>query len=472
MKPARIALTLVALTALGAVCQTATSQQEAQATNSTARRSSAPEWAQVPAILARIKTPVFPDREFTITRFGAIADGKHDCTDAIRRAVTACAQAGGGRVLVPAGEFLTGPIHLQSRVDLHLGAGAVLRFATDPAAYLPPVLTRFEGMECYNLSPLIYACGQENVAVTGPGLLDGQANADNWWRWKGKPPAQPGTPNQKAARDRLVKMVDKNVPVEQRRFGAADCLRPSFVEFYRCRNVLIEGVRIRRSPMWELHPALSTNVIVRGVNILSHGPNNDGCDPESCRDVLIENCVFDTGDDCIAIKSGRNNDGRRLGVPSENLVVRACTMKDGHGGVVIGSEISGGCRNVFAENCRMDSPSLERVLRLKSNAVRGGVIENVFMRHTEVGQVADAVLQIDFLYEEGTNGPFRPTARNVVLEQVTVRHAPRVLHIVGFPGADISRVRLYDCAFQEVEKPDVTKEADVKLIGCEIRQRN
>jgi unsaturated rhamnogalacturonyl hydrolase len=361
---------------------------------------------------------------------------------------------------------------LRSNVELHLDRGAVLKFTTDPKAYLPAVFTRFEGMECYNYSPLIYAFEQENIAVTGEGLLDGQAADQNWWQWKGKKQAQAGAPNQKAARERLVKMVEENTPASQRRFGEGDFLRPGFVEVYRCRNVLIEGVRIRRSPMWELHPTLSTNVIVRGVDILSHGPNNDGCDPESCRDVLIEDCVFDTGDDCIAIKSGRNNDGRRLATASENIIIRRCTMKDGHGGVVIGSEISGGCRNVFAEDCQMDSPNLERVLRLKSNAVRGGVIENVFMRNVSVGQVADAVLQIDFLYEEGANGSHKPAARNVVMENITVNRTPRVLNVTGFVGAEIRGVRIYNSFFKEVQQPDLVKDAaDVKLVGCTIERR-
>jgi unsaturated rhamnogalacturonyl hydrolase len=429
----------------------------------------APEWAQFPEILARIQAPVFATREFPITSFGAVADGKSDCTHAIAKAIAACVQAGGGQVVVPSGEFLTGPIHLKSQVELHLEREAVLKFTTDAKAYLPALLSRFEGMECYNYSPLIYAFAQENVAVTGEGLLDGQASNENWWRWKGK---KPGVPNQKAARDRLVKMVEQNLPVAQRRFGEGDCLRPSFVEMNRCRNVLIQGVRIRRSPMWELHPTLSTNVIVRGVDILSHGPNNDGCDPECCRDVLIEDCVFDTGDDCIAIKAGRNNDGRRLGIPSENILIRRCTMKDGHGGVVIGSEISGGCRNVFAEDCRMDSPNLERVLRLKSNAVRGGSIENIFMRNVTVGQVADAVLQIDFLYEEGAKGSYPPAARNVVMENITVNRTPRVLNAMGFPRAEISGVRIYNSTFKGVQQPDVVKEADIKLVGCRIESRN
>src|SRR5213594_542198 len=159
-------------------------------------------------------------------------------------------------------------------------------------------------------------------------------------------------------RSRLFDMGEKGVPVEQRVMGEGSFLRPNFIQPYRCRNVLIEGVTIQNSPMWEIHPVLCSNIIVRGVKISSHGSNNDGCDPESCQDVLIEDCVFDTGDDCIAIKSGRNNDGRRVNVPSENIIIRNSTMKDGHGGVVMGSECSGGIRNVFIENCHMDSPNL------------------------------------------------------------------------------------------------------------------
>jgi polygalacturonase len=429
----------------------------------------APQWSQATEILNRIHVPQFPSHEFRITEFGAVADGKTDCTIAFRKAIEACHKVG-GKVVIPAGEFLTSPIHLQSNVELHLEKGAMLKFTTDPKAYLPTVFTRFEGMECYNYSPLVYALEQENIAVTGEGILDGQASDENWWQWKGGRTAKEGGPNQKSARDRLVKMVDENAAVEKRQFGEGSYLRPSFVEFNRCRNILIQGVHIRRSPMWELHPLMCTNVTVRGVNIDSHGPNNDGCDPESCRDVLIEDCVFDTGDDCIAIKSGRNNDGRRIGLPSENIVIRNCTMKDGHGGVVIGSEISGGCRNVFAEGCTMDSPNLERVLRLKSNAVRGGVIENIFMRNITVGRVRDAVLQVDFVYEEGANGQYKPVARDVVMENITVNHTPRVLNVVGFKGAEISGVRIYNSTFNEIQKTNVIIEADVKLVDCTIQK--
>jgi polygalacturonase len=426
-----------------------------------------PEWKTVPEILARVVAPQFPARDFDITKFGAVGDSKSDCTAAIGKAIDACAAAGGGHVVVPVGNFLTGPIHLKGNVDLHLAAtNSVLLFSTDPRKYLPAVFTRFEGIECWNYSPLVYTFGQKNVAITGAGTLDGQADDSNWLAWKGRKGGGVGT--QTAARKRLDKMNNEQVPVEQRQFGEGDYLRPNFIQFQRCQNVLIEGVKIRRSPMWEIHPLLCTNVTVRGVDIFSHGANNDGCDPESCCDVLMEKCTFDTGDDCIAIKSGRNADGRRIGVPSQNVVIRDCTMRDGHGGTTIGSEISGGCRNVFVENCEMDSPELTCALRLKSNAMRGGVLENIFMRNINVGLVKDSVLQIDFLYEEGAKGEQKPVARNVVMENIKVAQTPRVLNVKGFPAASISGVRICNSTFAEVKKADTVLDADVKLVDCKI----
>jgi unsaturated rhamnogalacturonyl hydrolase len=415
-------------------------------------------WDSVPDILARIKPPQFPDRDFVITEYSAVPGGSNDCTEAIRRTIDACHKAGGGRVVVPDGVFLTGAIHLLGNVNLYLSDGATLKFGTDPAQYLPVVLTRFEGVECMNYSPFIYALDQENIAITGKGTLDGSASLENWWGWT-KRGAGESKGRARASRDLLNEMGEKGVPVAERVFGAGQYLRPNFVQPYRCRNVLIEGVTIHNSPMWELNPVLCNNVTVRGVNILSHGPNNDGCDPESCRDVLIENCIFDTGDDCIAIKSGRNNDGRRVNVPAENIIVRHCVMKDGHGGVVMGSEISGHCRNVFVENCQMDSPNLDRALRFKDNARRGGIIENVFMRHVKVGQVKEAVLTIDLLYEEGSNGTHQATVRNVELTNVSSQSSPRVMFIRGFPGAVIDDIRIADSHFSNLTEPEVVEGA-------------
>jgi polygalacturonase len=431
-------------------------------------------WARVPGILARIRPPRFPRRDFLVTKYGAVPDGTTDCTDAFRRAIAACTAAGGGRVVARGGVFLTGPIHLASRVNLHVAAGATLRFSRAPAAYLPPVLTRFEGVELMNYSPLIYALDAVDVAVTGAGTLDGQADDDHWWGWKGsrEPGWKAGDPNQKAARDRLLAMAEQGVPVEKRVFGTGDYLRSSFIQPYRCRNVLIEGVTIRSSPMWEIHPVLCTNVIVRRVTIDSHGPNNDGCDPESCRDVLIEHCIFDTGDDCIAIKSGRNADGRRLKVPSENIIVRDCQMRDGHGGVTVGSEISGDCRFVYVERCRMDSPRLDRALRLKNNAMRGGTLEHIYMRDCVVGQLADAVLQVDFLYEEGQKGEFIPVVRDVELRRVSSRKSKHALYLRGYEKAVIDDIRVVDCQFDGVEKPDVIEHVTrLELVRVRVNGR-
>ncbi|HEX8146484.1 MAG TPA: glycoside hydrolase family 28 protein [Pyrinomonadaceae bacterium] len=413
-------------------------------------------WDAVPSILARIRPPKFPARDFPIKDFGARAGGDFDNTEAIRKAIEACNRAGGGRVVVPAGVYTTGAIHLKSNVNLHVSEGATLRFFTDPAKY-PLVFTRWEGTELMNYSPFIYAFEQQNIAVTGRGTLDGGASDDNWWKWARRQGSNPSPAS--ADVRRLREMGNTGVPVSRRVFGQGHFLRPPFIQPYRSRNILIEGVTIVNSPFWEVHPVLSQNVTVRGLNIKTHGPNNDGCDPESSKDVLIEDCVFDTGDDCIAIKSGRDDDGRRVGVASENIIVRNCTMKDGHGGVVIGSEISGDCRNVFVEDCKMDSPNLDRALRFKSNAIRGGVLENVFMRNVEVGRVAEAVLTIDLLYDTGDKGPYKPVVRNVQIENVTSRSSPRVMWVVGFPGVVIDDIRFRNCTFRGVEATEVLNHA-------------
>lgn len=436
-------------------------------------------WDDVNTILAQIKPPAFAKRDFPVTRYGAIADGTTDCTDAFAKAIAACNKSGGGRVVVPPGKYLTGPIHLKSNVNLYLSKGAVLLFDQNPKKYLPQVYTRFEGVELMNYSPFIYAYEQQNIAITGEGELDGQADAEHWWPWKGKWShgnfrynPSPNTPNQQAAVERLKKMAEEGVPVEKRVFGEGDFLRPNFIQPYKCKNVLIEGVTIKNSPMWVIHPVLCENITIRKVTVVSHGPNSDGCDPESCKNVLIEDCVFDTGDDCIAIKSGRDEDGRRIGVPSENIIIRRCKMKDGHGGVVIGSEISGNVRNVFAENCIMNSPYLDRALRLKSNSKRGGIIENVMMRSVQVDTVADAVIHIYMFYANET-GRNHPVVRNIHVSDVTSKSSNYGVYIEAEEQSPVHNITIENCSFENVRKGNVFRGyKDLTIKNVKINGQN
>ena len=370
---------------------------------------------------------------------------------------------------MPKGDFLSGAIHLRSNIRLHVASGATVRFLRDPDKY-PVVMTRFEGVEVMNLSPFIYAFEQENIAITGSGTLDGNADDQHWWSWKGRS-STTGAPTQENDRARLFAMAEQRVPVEDRIFGPGHYLRPNFIQPYRCKNVLIEGITLRNSPMWQVHPVLCANVIVRGVTVNSAGPNNDGCDPESCTDVLIEKCFFNTGDDCIAIKSGRNQDGRRVNVPSQNIIIRTCRMQDGHGGVGIGSEISGGVRNVFAEDCRMDSPHLWSAVRIKNNAMRGGDIEHIYARNIDAGQVSMAGLSIDFYYEEADAGKFTPVVRDVQINNLKTREAKYAVYLRGFKNAPIQGVRLSECDFEGVQNENVIEDVrdisfkDVRING-------
>ena len=413
-------------------------------------------WDEMDRIAKRIVAPTFPDRDFLVTNYGAVPDGRTDCSEAFRAAIEECHRAGGGRVIVPKGKFLTGAIHLKSNVNLHVVRDATVLFRTDTAAYMPFVQTRWEGTELMGYSPLVYAFEEENIAITGSGTLDGQGDNTHWWPWSGAARRgwQPGMPSGRDNQEALYRMADEGVPVAQRVFKQGLYLRPHFVQPYRCRNVLIDSVTIVNSPFWVIAPDLCENVTVSNVKVISHGPNNDGCDPESCRDVLISNCYFDTGDDCIAIKSGRNADGRRVAVPSENIIIRNCRMKDGHGGVVIGSEISGGIRNVFAEDCVMDSPDLLCALRIKTNSSRGGFAENIFFRNMKIGTVGD-VVRVNYYYAEGDAGSFMPRVRNVRVENVTSEKSVHALNLRGYPGSPVSDIVLKNCTFSNVAKGNV-----------------
>ncbi len=412
---------------------------------------------QCDTIEQQIKRTSFPDRIYDITEFGAKTDTPDSpCHEAINLAIIACSQNGGGTVLIPKGTFHTGPITLKSNVNLHLEEGATLKFATDQKLYFPAVLTRWEGLDCYNAHPLIYAYGETNIAITGKGVIDGQGSMDAWWPMVGAPHYgwKEGMASQRlGSRERLMGYAELKRPIYERVMTPEDALRPQLINFYLCNTILIEDVTLLNSPFWVIHPLLCESLIVRGVKIYNRGPNGDGCDPESCKNVLIEDCLFDTGDDCIAIKSGRNEDGRKWNRPSENIIVRNCQMKNGHGGVVVGSEISGGYRNLFVENCEMDSPELDRVIRIKTNTCRGGVIENIFVRNVKVGQCKEAVLKINLQYEprEKCNRGFDPTVRNVHLKNITCEKSKYGIVAIGLEDdKHVSNITVEDCSFNNV----------------------
>lgn len=394
----------------------------------------------------KIKVPEFPARDFKVTDFGAVADGKTLNTVSFTKAIEACNKAGGGRVVIPVGKYLTGAIYLKSNVNLHLEEGTTILFSTNPADY-PIVFTRWEGMECMNYSALIYAYGESNIAITGKGILDGQASYENWWAWnKGKPSMQV------KARNQLHEFNHAQRDPKQRVFGEGYFLRPNFIQPYNCKNILISDVKVLNAPMWNINPVLSENITVENVTIIGHGPNNDGVDPESCKNVLIRNCYFDTGDDCIAIKSGRDEDGRRIARPAENHIIEGCEMKEGHGGVVIGSEISGGAKNIYAINCKMNSPNLDRILRIKTSSSRGGIIENVFMKDVEVGTYKEAAVLCSMFYEQPGN--FIPTIRNVWVENMNVADGGKYgVFVNAYKESPVQHLRLVNCTINGVKIP-------------------
>lgn len=423
-------------------------------------------WKKAEQITSSIIVPSFSDQQYNILDFGAQKDSSFNSKTAIQKAIDECSKNGGGKVIIPEGiYFSAGTIFLKSNVNLHL-ENAQINFSTVPNDYLPVVLSRWEGIECYNYSSLIYAKDEKNIAITGKGVLHGKASAENWWPWKGikEYGFVEGMPSQldSTSRHTLLKMNNNQTPVENRIFGEGYYLRPNFLQIINCENILIEGITFRDSPMWFLHPVLSENITVRDVTVIGHGPNNDGLNPESCKNVLIEGCFFNTGDDCIAIKSGRNADGRRINVPSENIVIRNSKMLDGHGGVVIGSEISGGCKNVFVENCEMDSPNLDRAIRIKTNTIRGGVVENLFVRNITVGEVKEAILRINLLYEPNEIGErnYLPKVKNIYLTNIKSEKSNRAFYLEGLENSKIENVNFTNSNLNGVENENIISNVD------------
>ena len=385
----------------------------------------------------KIEETNFPNRVCDIANYGAVADGKTLNTRAIAEAIYDCARQGGGKVVVPAGIWLSGSIHLMSNIDLDLEKGATLLFSTDPTDYLPVVFSRFEGIEYYNYSPPIYAQDVQNVAVSGQGTLDGQGD-QYWWNMTSD-----------GAVAKLYAMGEQNIPIRQRVFGIPkNGLRPAFVEFVNCDRVLVDGITLINGPMWTIHPLYSQNVIIKNVNVQTKkGPSTDGVVIDSSEKVLVADSAFATGDDAIVLKSGRDNDGRRVDKPTENVVLRNNFVDDAHGAIAIGSEMSADVRNVLAENFTIDQAQYG--FRVKSNIQRGGTVENIWINNLNINSLSQAVLEFNTDYEKD-NIQYAlqpPVFQNIHIENVSCKNTGDSLDFMGIADKDsISNVSLKDVA--------------------------
>lgn len=408
-------------------------------------------------ILDEIGRIVFPARTVSVMDYGAQPDTEKCQTTAVQAAIDDLSRQGGGHVLIPEGVFLTGALELKSFVDLHLqGPGSVLRFTSEitPENY-PLVECRWEGSACWNYSPLIYARNAQNIAVTGPGILDGQAGAGVWWNWhhQVEDAWSKDLPNlQEPARRRLRAMDEAGAPCAERVFGEGSFLRPNFIQPIGCTNVLLQDFTLLRSPMWQLNPVQCKNVVIRDLTLTSYGPNNDGCDPESCENVLIEGCLFQTGDDCISLKSGRVRTGDPA-LACRKVIIRNNTFQDGHGGITIGSEMSNDVSHVYALHNHFSSPELAYALRFKSNARRGGSIHDIWLCDTEVSAVREAAVHATMLYEDGANGAYLPSFYGIHIDGLYVRGGQYGIFLDALLGSPVRELSLKNIEIEQVKKP-------------------
>ncbi|MFO8002145.1 MAG: glycoside hydrolase family 28 protein [Marinilabilia sp.] len=386
--------------------------------------------------------PRFPDQTFDIRDFGAEKMGgekKKKCTDAIHEAIDAAADAGGGIVLIPAGQWLTGPVHLKSNINLHLEEDASLFFSEDKEDYLPVVPQRYEGVEVYNYSPLIYANKVENVAITGKGTLEGQG--EHWLDW--------GTvqPRAQAAKEPLSR---------RKNFGKGagkEGMRPNFVVFWKSNNILVEGITLNETPMWNIHLVYSENAIVRDVTVNSlESHNGDGIVLDSSRGVLLEYNHLSTGDDAIVLKSGFNEDGLAIDTPTENVVIRnyyAYKVRTGSGGVVFGSETSGGIRNVYVHDAVFEK--CDRGIRFKTTRGRGNVVENIFIRDVKMKDINNEAINFNTSYAGAGVGP-SPLVRNIDIRDIQIDEVPNAIVMKGLPEKWIESIQLKDVVVTNARK--------------------
>ena len=380
------------------------------------------------SILKIITIPKISENEFLLTRFGAVGDSTTNCKPAFDKAIRACKEQNGGKIIVPPGTYLIeGPIHLVSNLCIELQRGSKLVFGSNPSDYLPAVITSWEGTFLYNYSPFIYAYQVENVALIGEGVIDGNAR-DTFSKWHEK---------QKPSQNLSRKMNKENTPLKERIFGEGHFLRPQLIQFFECKNILMEGITIKNSPFWCVHFLKSENITARKMKFDAYNKNNDGFDPEYSKNILIEDIDFNNGDDNVVIKAGRDHEGRKTAITSENIIVRNCRFKGLHG-VVIGSEMSAGVQNVFVENCTA-SGYCKRGIYLKSNPDRGGFIRNIYINNVSFTEVEDCFFITSFYHGEGKG--FVTDIRNIFIENVKCKKATNAALIIqGYPTKKVKDI--------------------------------
>lgn len=412
---------------------------------------------EAPFRMPAFERPTFPDAVFDIRDYGAEPGRDTDDSDAIDKAIAACAEEGGGQVLIPAGDWRSGPIHLESHVNLHVAEGATVHFKQKMQAYLPPVLVREEGVLARNLSPLIYARNAENIAITGEGTFDGK-----WPFWK----------EWAEGRDGGDRVQASPKPLSERDYGlAGDAagIRPNFVVLVNCRDILIEGPSFVDSPMWNLHPVFCENVIIRDVTIDNQSHNGDGIIPDSTKNVLIEYVTLRTGDDAVVMKSGLNEEGRLIDVPTRNVVVRNLTATDvitGSGGVVFGSETSGGIHDIYVNNAYFEGT--DKGIRFKTAPKRGAYVAGIYIENVRMQNIRGPAINFNLHYSEGgsQSGRFAaPRLRDIQINDVHVSGAEQAFRGLGAADQWIRNVSLADAVFKNVEEGIKLERIDGLTLG-------
>ena len=414
------------------------------------------------SVLALITGAAMPADSIFVTDFGAKGDGVKDCKRAFDRAMKAAAKRGGARIIVPEGTYLVkGPIHFVSNVCLDIRKGATIKFSPEPELYLPMVETSWEGTFLSNYSPFIYGRGLHDVSIVGQGSIDGNAST-TFSTWKSK---------QKTGQARSRDVNHKGVPVADRNFGEGWWLRPQMIQFYDCKNVTLQGVFITNSPFWCVHLLKSENIVCRGLRYDAKLVNNDGIDPECSRNVLIEDIEFNNGDDNVAIKSGRDNDGWTHGSPSENIVIRNCRFKGLHA-VVIGSEMSAGVRNVFVENCTFGG-YCKRGIYIKTNPDRGGFVTNLYVKNCEFDEVEDLFYATSMYAGEGLDNDKFTRVGDIFVDGLRCRKATAAgLVLQGTEAEPISNVMFSNVEIGEAKNAvSFDNTVSVEMRNCHIGGR-